>query len=35
MDMYQGKMYLSDAGIVSGGLPVKTPHSGYIYRVDA
>jgi streptogramin lyase len=35
MDMYQGKMYLSDAGIISGGLPVKTPQSGFIYRVDA
>lgn len=35
MDFYQGALYMSDAGIVSGGLPVKTPQSGYIYRLDA
>jgi len=35
MDMYQGTMYYCDAGIVPGGTPVKTAHSGYIYRVDA
>lgn len=35
MDFYQGKLYLSDAGIVAGGQPVQTPESGWIYRIDA
>lgn len=35
MDIYQGKLIYTDAGIISGGLPVSTPSSGYIYRIDA
>jgi streptogramin lyase len=34
MDMYQGKMYISDAGIAPPGVPSGSAWAGYIYRLD-
>jgi len=34
MDMYQGKMYVCDAGISPGAKPSNSPGAGYIYRLD-
>jgi hypothetical protein len=34
MDMYQGKMYYTDAGIAPPGIASESPGSGYICRID-
>lgn len=34
MDMYQGKMYVCDAGISPGAKPSGSAGTGYIYRLD-
>jgi streptogramin lyase len=34
MDMYQGKMYVCDAGISPGAKPSGSPGAGFIYRLD-
>ena len=33
-DMYQGKMYMCDAGISPGAVLNNSSHAGYIYRMD-
>jgi streptogramin lyase len=35
MDMYQGRMFFSDAGIAPAGVPNNSPAAGYICRIDA
>jgi hypothetical protein len=35
MDMYQGRMYFSDAGIAPPGIPSGSAAAGYIYRIEA
>ena len=35
MDMYQGKMFFSDAGIAPAGVSNNSPSAGYICRIDA
>jgi hypothetical protein len=34
MDMYHGKMYYCDAGILPGGVASTSPSAGYISRID-
>ncbi len=34
MDMYQGKMYICDAGIAPGALPTDSPTAGNIFRLE-
>jgi streptogramin lyase len=35
MDMFQGQMFFSDAGIAPPGVPNNSPAAGYIYRIEA
>jgi len=35
MDIYQGRMFFSDAGIAPAGVPNNSPAAGYICRIDA
>jgi streptogramin lyase len=35
MDMYQGRMYVCDAGISPPGVPSGSQYSGYIFRLEA
>jgi streptogramin lyase len=34
MDIYQGTMYVTDAGISPGGVESESPGTGYIYRLE-
>jgi hypothetical protein len=34
MDMYQGKMYICDAGIAPAAMPTNSAGAGHIFRLD-